>query len=312
MVGMRTFAAGLLLLVTTMTMAGADKEKGKSALDKPTLEAYVRHLLLWGPQIDVVVSDPAPSQIDGFHLVKVTGKAGAAMQEHSFYVSADGSQILRGVVYDVTKNPFHEDYEAIDTSNAPSLGTPGAPVRIVLYTDFQCPFCREEARALRANLIQTFPEQVRLYFKDFPIESIHPWAKQAAIAGRCAYSQSEEEFWAYHDWMFEQQREMTSQNLRDKVIEYADGRPGLDVLQFTRCIDGKEAEAAVNASVAEGRALQVNSTPTLFINGRRISSQLPWANLKQVIEFEIGYQKTARNAGDQDCCAVQLPTPLSQ
>lgn len=310
MIGMRIFVAGCLLLLTIGAFIAPSAEP--SALDKSTLEAYVRHLLLWGPQISVEISEPQPSKIEGFHLVKVIGKAGPATQEQEFYVSADGSQILRGIVYDVAKNPFHEDYEAIDTANAPSLGTPGAPVRMVVYTDFQCPYCREEAQMLRQNLIQTFPEQVRLYFKDFPLESIHPWAKKAAVAGRCIYNQSEDEFWSYHDWVFEHQREITPDKVRNKILEYAGNRPALDVLKLTGCMDKGEAAEVVAASVAEARELQVNSTPTLFINGRRISSQLPWPNLKQVIDFEIGYQARTMNAGDQDCCAVKLPTALSQ
>lgn len=300
-----------MLVLLTISCTAADSSE-KTALDKATLEAFVRHLLIWSPQIKVTVSDPVPSDLDGFSLVKVTGAAGGTSQSQMFYVSKDGKQVVRAVVYDIDKNPFHQDFERITVTDQPSMGTPGAPVRIVAFTDFECPYCRQEAESLRANLLKTYPEQVRLYFKDFPLESIHPWAKLAAIAGRCVYRQSGDAFWKYHDFVFAHQSEINPQNARDKLLEYSSKLPGIDALKLTRCIDNKETAGEVNDSIAEGRALGVNSTPTLFINGRKISQNLPWKNLKQVIDFELNYQKTAKNAGDIDCCTVKLPTPLGR
>jgi len=290
----------------------AAEADNRSALDKPTLEAYVRHLLIWGPQIEVEISDPQPSDLDGFSIVNVRGSAGQAFQAASFYVSADGKNILRATVYDIDQNPFYKDFERIDTSASPAMGTAGAPVRLVLFTDFQCPFCRQEAEMLRDNLIKTYPDQVRLYFKDYPLSAIHPWAKDAAIAGRCVYRQSEDAFWEFHDAMFAAQKEITVSNLPAKIGELTGALSGIDALQLNRCIENKETEKEIDASIAEARALDLNSTPTLFINGRKITQQLPWANLKQVIDFELDYQETAQNAGDIDCCSVKLPTPLGQ
>ncbi len=307
---MRSLPVGLLFLLALLLGPGAAENTGKSALDKPTLEAYVRHLLLWGPQIKVSISDPKPSELKGFYEVRVRGTAGRAYQEDTFYISSDGQKIVRAVVYDVDKNPFFKNIAKLHTESAPSLGTPGAPVKLVLFTDFGCAFCRKESEILRTNLLKTFPDQVRLYFKDLPLESIHPWSKKAAIAGRCVYAQSEDAFWTYHDWMFAHQREITLENLNDKVLEFARGVPGLDTLRLGRCLETRATEKEVDESLAEARALGLNATPTLFINGRRISSQLPWANLKQIIELELDYQKSAMDAGDAGCCAVKLPTPL--
>ena len=83
-------------------------------------------------------------------------------------------------------------------------------------------------------------------------------------------------------------------------------------LRLTGCVNGKEKDSEVAASIAEARALGINSTPTMFINGRRMAQHVPWKNLKGIIDFELDYQKTAKNAGDVDCCALTLPTPLAQ
>ncbi len=313
---MRWIRAGLLLAaVLAAPLAAQEQAKTattharKSGLDKPTLEAYVRHLFLWGPQIKVSVSDPKPSQLPGMVEVRVLGTAGAASQEELFYVTNDGQKIVRAAVYDIQQNPFREDLDKLKTEFQPSLGTPGAPVVLVLFSDFQCSFCKEEARMLRQNLIAAYPTQVRLYFKDFPLEQIHPWAKPAAIAGRCVFRQNPTAFWPFHDWLFENQTSMTAENLRAKVLEYGKNHD-LDVAQLTRCVDNRSTENEVNRSMAEARALQVNSTPTLFVNGRRITSHISWPALKQIIDFELEYQKTAKNAGETACCSQKLPTPL--
>jgi protein-disulfide isomerase len=308
---------GILLLVATLVLCFAviaqrsEPSRGKSALDKPTFEAYVRHLFVWGPQIEVKISDPRPSELPGFYQVTVEGSAGKVTLDRLFYVSKDGRKIVQGAVYDIAENPFAGDLSKLTTDSAPSLGTPGAPVVLVLFSDFECPYCRQEAKMLRENLTTTYPKQVRLYFKDFPLEQIHPWAKLAAIAGRCIYQQNPAAFWQYHDWMYEHQSEITVANLKDKVLEFARTKD-IDVMQLSRGLATRSTEAEVDESIAEARALQLNSTPTLFVNGRRITTQLSWQQLQQIIDYEIDYQKTAHNAGDSTCCEVSLPSPLSK
>lgn len=296
------------LLLAAALMPAADAPK-KSALDKATLEAYVRHLFVWGPHIQVEVSDYKPAPMDGFREVHVSGTAGGARQAETFYISDDGQKILRGSVFDVKDNPFKRDLDQLKTESQPSFGTPGAPVVLVIFSDYQCPYCREEAKMLRENVLANYPTQVRVYFKDLPLEQIHNWAKPAAIAGRCVFRQNPAAFWEYHDWVFDKQGEMTAESFQAKLLEFAKGKE-IDALQLSRCTEKRETEAEVNRSVSEALALRVTSTPTLFVNGRRIPSRIGWPNLKQVIDFEIEYQKTAKNAGEDCGCAVTLPSPV--
>jgi len=292
---------------------GADTKKApaapkKSAMDKTTLEAYVRHLFVWGPHIKVEIDDPKPSALPGFVDVLVHASAGAARQDELFYVSKDGQRIVRGSVFEVTQNPFKPELDKLKTEFQPSFGTPGATVVIVVFSDFQCPYCKEEAKMLRTNIPSAYPKQVRVYFKDYPLDQIHPWARPAAIAGRCVFRQNPAAFWDYHDWIFEHQGEMSADNLRAKVLDWAKGKE-VDTLQLGRCMDARATEEEVNKNAAEARELRVMSTPTLFVNGRRIASSIDWPNLRQVIDFEIEYQKTAKNAGEDCGCEVKLPAP---
>ena len=279
----------------------------KTAFDKAAMEAYVRHLFVWGPQIKVEVGDSKPSPVPGMMQVNVHASAGKASDNKLFYVSKDGRKIVLGTVFDLTENPFKSDIDKLKTELQPSFGTPGAPVVLVVFSDFQCSFCRDEAKMLRTNVLSTYPKQVRVYFKDFPLEQIHPWAKLASIAGRCIFRQNPTAFWDYHDWIFEQQAQITGENLKAKVLEFAKGKE-IDTLQLSRCLDSRATEAEVDKNMAEALALNVNSTPTLFVNGRRLVGQQNWPNLRQVIDFEIEYQKTARNAGEDCGCEVKLPS----
>jgi protein-disulfide isomerase len=289
-----------------------------SALDKATLEAYIRHLFVWGNNIRVEISDPVPSpDLPGFYAIKVHATAGQASQDETFQVSHDGRKIVRGPIFDVTQNPFKHEMDKLKTESQPSMGTQGAPVVLVQFTDFECPFCGQEAKMLRQNLLSAYPKEVHLYFEDFPLPQIHPWARPAAIAGRCIYHQSEAAFWDYYDWIYAHQTEINPDNFKDKLSEFAKGRQ-VDAMQLNACLASPATEAEVDRSIAEAKSLQVTSTPTLFINGRRIEGQIPWPNLREIIDYEIEYQKTAKNAGE-NCsatastgCEVLLPSPLGK
>ncbi len=302
----------LILAASTALLAQAPATKAPAApaIDKPKLEAYLRHLFVWPPPIEMTIGDPQPGPMAGFYEVRIKGSQGNASQEETFYVSADGKKIVRGTVFDLGQNPFKADLEKISTQFQPGIGTPGAPVVLVEFSDFECPYCREQAKMLKENLLAAYPKEVRMYYVDFPLESLHPWAKSAAMMGRCIFHQNASAFWDYHDWIFQHQDEMTPENLKDKVVEFAKGK-GVDGGQLSMCIDSRATEEEVDKTRAEGKALEVNSTPTMFVNGRRMVGTLQWADLKHVIDYEIEYQKTAKNAGENCGCDVRLPTPGS-
>ncbi len=290
------------------TAVAAQTSKKASFFDKPTLEAYVRHLFVWPSAIQLQVSDPRPGPLPGFKEITVHASQGKAAQDEYFYISNDGQKIVRGAVFDVAQNPFKPDLDKLKTEFQPSFGTAGAPVIVVEFSDFECTYCREEAKMLRANLLSAYPTQVRLYFKDFPLEQIHPWAKPGAVAGRCIFKQNPGAFWEFHDWIFEHQTEVNPENLNAKVLEFAKGRgKEMDVLQLTRCMETKATLAEVEKNMAEGQALSVSSTPTLFVNGRKLVGTTAWPELRRVIDYEIEYQKTAKNAGEDCGCDVKLP-----
>ena len=298
------------MAVALLAVAVLAQPPKKSAFDKATFEAYVRHLFVMDKRITVQVMDPKPSTaLPGFFDVTVHASAGAQSQDFTFLVSKDGSRIVQGTVYDIAANPFKPQLDKLNTEGAPNFGTKGAPVVLVEFSDFECPYCKEEASMLRANLPVGYLKDVHLYFKEFPLENLHPWAKSGAIAGRCVARQSNDEFWSFHDWIFLHQADITADNFKDQVMGWAKLEPGLNSAALSQCIDTKATAAEVDRSEAEGRALGIVQTPTLFVNGRKLEGATDWPTLKSIIDYEIEYQKTAKNAGEDCGCELNLNLP---
>jgi protein-disulfide isomerase len=243
----------------------------------------------------------------GFYAVKVDGSLGGKTQEAALYVSADSQTIIRGEIFDIKKSPFQADLDLLKTDNQPFLGIPGAPVQVVEFADFQCPYCKAESAVIRNELMAAFPTDVQLFYMDYPIDDKHPFARGAAVLGRCIYTQNNGSFWAYHDWIFEHQSEITAANLREKGLDYAKGDKNLDLAKLTGCMVAPEPRAAVDRTVAIGDALRVDATPTFFINGRRMVGTVALADLKFVVAAELAYTKTQKK--NTDCCSVQLSLP---
>jgi protein-disulfide isomerase len=299
---MKAWMAGLAaaLLLAAQTAA-------PPALDKPGLEAYFRHLLMWPPSVEMTIGDPAPAPMPGFYRVNVHGARGGNSRDEPFYVSADSKTIIRGEILDTTKSPFQADIDLLKTDDQPFLGTPGAPVTIVEFADFQCPYCQKAAGVLRKDLMEAFPGEIQLYFMDFPLDPIHPFARGAAVMGRCIYNQNNASFWGYHDWIFEHQGEITADKLRDRAMEYAKTDRNLDPAKLAACTVSPEPRTQVDRTQSIGNALKITATPTFFINGRRMVGAIGLDELKMVVSHEIAWAKA--HAKPADCCSVQLALP---
>jgi protein-disulfide isomerase len=306
---MRRLISWLAAAAAAPAVAFALAQAAAPQMDKSRLEDFLRHLMLWGPQIQVTLSDPRPSGVAGLYEVEVTARYQQASVEEVFFVSADGKHVFRGSMFRADQAPYAADAAKIRTEGHPAMGAKNpkeAPLQLVVFSDFQCNFCREEARSLRENLPKAYPGQFRLVFRDLPIEQIHPWARAAAIAGRCAFRQSGEMFWQYHDWIFEKQAEIKPDNFRVRVMEWLKAAGGNEAA-FAACLDSPEPAAEVASSVAEARQLRIQSTPTLFVNGRALTGNVPWPQLKAILDLELEFAKKAASAAD--CCSLTLPVP---
>jgi protein-disulfide isomerase len=271
-------------------------EASTTATPSPTqknIEAYLRHLYAFGPDVLVVVGPTKETPVQGLLETTINVTIGENKETVKFYVSKDGKFLFRGEMSDMTKDPLAESRAQIQMQDAPSLGAPNAAVTLVEYSDFECPVCRSLHDVLR-GMLPNYAGKVRVVFKDFPIEQLHPWARTAAIAGRCAYQQDPKAFWKMYDFIYDNQEIISAGNAWTKMMDYA-GQSELDADAFKTCMASPEAGAAVNASRENGQKLDVNSTPTVFVNGRRLVGADQHL-LEQYINYELAQQKAGKSA----------------
>jgi len=295
---------GLSLIISASMLAtGARAQQAQSttatstaAALSPTqknIEAYLRHLYAFGTDVPISVGPPKETVVEGLMETTIKVTIGENKETVKFYVSKDGKYLFRGEMSDLTKDPLAETRAQIQSKDAPALGDPKAAVTLVEYSDFECPVCRSLHDVLR-GMLPNYAGKVRVVFKDFPLEQLHPWARTAAIAGRCAYQQDPAAFWKMYDLIYDNQEIISAGNAWTKMMDYA-GQSRLDADAFKTCMASPEAGEAVNASRANGQLLDVNSTPTVFVNGRRMVGADAHL-LEQYINYELDQVKTGKTA----------------
>ncbi|MCZ6508553.1 MAG: thioredoxin domain-containing protein [Acidobacteria bacterium] len=168
---------------------------------------------------------------------------------------------------------------AVASEGYPHKGPADAPVTIVEFSDFECPYCSRVLPSLD-QVMENYGDSVRLVFRQFPLNSIHPRAQKAAEASLCANDQGK--FWEMHDAMFDEQKSLGVDQLKEKAA-----RLGLDTEQFNSCLDGDDFAPEVAADVAAGAAAGVTGTPAMFLNGRFVNGAVPYEQLAEIVDEEL-------------------------
>jgi protein-disulfide isomerase len=246
-------------------------------------EVYLRNLFAWGADYQIKLGPLSQSLSPDFYVLPLEVTFNGQKDTGNVFISKDGKTLIQGQMFDTAGDPYAENRAKIHLDGSPSKGPANAKVTIVEFADFECPHCRELHQVL-ATLEQRYP-QVRVVYKDYPLTEIHEWAETAAIGARCAYMQSPAAFWKVHDAIFDNQDLISAENIWDKLNDFA-VKAGLNVDAFKTCMASPEAKQAVDASREEGVALGVNSTPTVYVNGRPNVGGDP-AALSQYIDFEL-------------------------
>ena len=167
----------------------------------------------------------------------------------------------------------------VPINGAPVKGAAKAPVTIVEFSDFHCPFCKRVLPTLK-QIEEKYGDKVKIAFRDYPIDQLHPDARKAHEAARCATEQGK--FWPYHDLLFEN----APRTSREELTAYAK-MVGLDVGRFGQCVSSGKYKEVVQKDIDEGARLGVTGTPAYFINGRLVSGAQPLERFAQVIDEEL-------------------------
>lgn len=178
----------------------------------------------------------------------------------------------------VTPEPQYTRYD-IPTEGYPSFGPDDAPITIVEFSDFQCPFCRRFHDETYQDLLNAYPGQIRFVYRNLPLTSIHPDAMSAAVASLCANDQNA--YWDYHAKLFSSELFGT-----ETYIQYAT-ELSLDVEEFTACLDSGKHDDFIQQDMEFALNLGVQSTPTFFVNGLAIVGAQPLSSFTQIIDLEL-------------------------
>ncbi|MDX1623843.1 MAG: thioredoxin domain-containing protein [Gemmatimonadota bacterium] len=167
--------------------------------------------------------------------------------------------------------------EGVDVTNDPTLGPADAPVTIVEFSDFECPFCTRFANRTAPALRRQYGDRIRWIFVNNPLRSIHPDAYDAALAGECAAAQ--DRFWDFYDAMF-----AGGTDASDPAVRSAAGKIGLDMEEFEACWRDARYAEELAADMREAQKFYILGTPTFFINGRRLEGAQPPEAFAAVID----------------------------
>jgi protein-disulfide isomerase len=237
------------------------------------------------PSVNIALSAPQASDVPGYDKVVVTFTHGDKKDNFDFLLSKDHKTLARLEKIDISRDLMSK----IDVQGRPIRGDASAKVVIVNYDDFQCPFCSRMHQTLFPALFKTYGDKVKIIYKDFPLVEIHPWAMHAAIDANCLGEQNGSAYWDFADYVHGNQKAIAGRsqqeafNNLDNAAGDQAGKYHLDMAKMQACIK-KQDDTAVRASMAEGDKLGVDSTPTLFVNGERLSGAIPEEEMRAIID----------------------------
>lgn len=261
----------------------------KSLLEKEAAARGVTAADLLKVEIEDKIAAPTPEEIDAAYE-RVKSRLGGRTKEQAL---PDLERQVRAQKANDLRESFLESLatktgvkvfldpprvEVAFPADAPSLGPASAPITIVEYSDYQCPYCRR-AHPTIERVMQEYAGKVRFVYRDYPL-NFHPRAVPASVAARCAGEQNK--FWDYHNHLMTQQGDLSDADLEKRAQAV-----GLDMAAYASCYGSQRHNEAIMAGFREGQAYGVTGTPAFFVNGRMISGAQPFEAFKTIIDDEL-------------------------
>jgi protein-disulfide isomerase len=172
--------------------------------------------------------------------------------------------------------------QKVAAADGQARGPANAPVELIEFSDFQCPYCLR-AHPIVKQVLSTYGDRIRFVYRNYPLPN-HPNARPAAEAAQCAAEQGQ--FWPYHDRLFDDPNKLSDDDLKQSAAAL-----GLDAGRFNACFDSHKYKAKVDADLLAGNEAGVNGTPAFFINGRMLSGAQPFEEFKRVIDEELALKR---------------------
>jgi protein-disulfide isomerase len=236
---------------------------------------YIQKRFWIGDKSQIQLGPVVPTAMPGLfeRPIKILGDKGQTVGSTTMFTNANEDQMMISQFpvqfFDLTKDPWEKvDLSKLHLEDRPVMGPASAPLTIVEFADFECPFCARAFGTLETMVHSTYKDKIRVIYKNYPLNS-HPWAIRAAIGAECARLQNPETFWDFARDYYSSQGSITVQNIDDHIHATAK-RLNLDVPTLDACMAGKAAKARIEEDQKDGNAIGVSSTPTLLVNGIKV------------------------------------------
>lgn len=287
----------LLFLVALLCLACSAQNSPNSDLNR-RIEKQIRSTFHIPAQVALKIGDRKPSEFSGYDTLTVT--FGTSQKPFDFLISKDSKTLVQMTKMDLSVDPGAELMKKIDVSGRPIRGSKDAKVTIVVFDDFQCPFCSRMHQTLFQDVLKDYGDRVKVIYKDFPLYEIHPWAGRAAVNANCLAQQSSGAFWDFADTVHYNPRQIMGDKRPlegqiaelDRITFELGKKHSVDATQLEQCVKTQKDDA-VKASVKEAEGLGVEGTPALFINGARLDGAVPAPELRATIDQAL------RDAGEK-------------
>lgn len=282
----------LLILVVLAVLAGAQQKPATSpAASKPeahaplpseeTVNSFLQQMFGFDSSLSWKVTNIKPAEAEGLVEVDVVVSQAQGSQGQKFYVTPDGKHAVIGDIMPFGARPFDPMKRELEKGiTGPARGPADAAVTIVEFSDLQCPHCKDAHPILEKLMAEN--KNVRLVFQSFPLP-MHDWAAKAAAYADCVARSSNDAFWKFIASVYLAQTDITAANADEKLTGFADSA-GVKGTEIAACAVKPETATRVERSVKLGQSVDVSSTPTLFINGRRVPG-VSYEVLVKLVDF---------------------------
>jgi protein-disulfide isomerase len=281
------FVAAVIVASAAPLLAQTAIKPAPGVPTEATVEAFLKQMFGWNQELTWKIVQVKPAEAQGFSEVTAVFSTPQGQQVFRIYVTPDQKFAVTGDLVPFGADPFAPAREDLKAANGPSHGPADAPVTIVEFGDLECPACK----AAQPNLNKLLEEEpkVKLIFQNFPLESLHKWALLGAKYVDCVSQQGSDTAFKFISTVYAHQGEITPDIADAKLKEYAK-EAGANADSAAACVAKPETDARIRKSIALGEKMAVNSTPTFFINGRKVvgfGNNTPYDVVKAIVEYNL-------------------------
>jgi len=273
--------------------AGSTSSPASASLpSEATVDAFLKKMFGWNSELTWKVAEIKPSEASGLSQAAVVFNTARGSQVVRFYITADQKYAFMADLLPFGADPFADTRQELKGANGPSHGPQDAAVTIVEFGDLECPACKA-AQPNVSKLLEEEPK-ARLIFQNYPLEQIHKWALPAAKYLDCLGRQNNGAVWKFIATTYDHQAEINEQNVDQMLKGYVKDSGG-DPDAVAACVAKPETEKRVRESMALAEKLDVTSTPTFFINGRKLvgfsTNSTPYDAVKAMVDYDLANAK---------------------